>query len=57
MNATVELAGNMQALAYSDGCCVWHSVVGITEAWAFPRDYVRGNNRLRHGQGLSGANG
>eukprot|EP00439_Symbiodinium_sp_Y106_P040628 s1244_g4.t12 len=35
MNATVELAGNMQA-------------------WAFPRDYVRGNNRLRHGQGLSG---
>ncbi|CAE7654494.1 Ide [Symbiodinium sp. CCMP2592] len=35
MNATVELAGNMQA-------------------WAFPRDYVRGNNRLRNGQGLSG---
>ena len=55
MNATVELAGNMQASG-SDSCCVEFRCAGVTEAWAFPRDYVRGNNRLRNGQGLSGAN-
>ncbi|CAE7345845.1 Ide [Symbiodinium natans] len=29
-------------------------LVGNMQDWAFPRDYVRGNNRLRNGPGLEG---